>query len=120
MSKKPGSLRDARVRVRQSLASISDAEDTAITKAARTDPDAGLMTDAQFARARRLSRVEVGRIAQIARRGRGRPLAERKKVPVTFRLDPDVLAALKAQGPGWQTRVNELLALWVKRQRRAA
>jgi len=78
------------------------------------------MSDAQFARARRLSHPEVGRIAQLARRGRGRPLAERKKVPVTIRLDPDVLAALKAQGPGWQTRVNELLARWVKRQRRAA
>ncbi|MFT4267923.1 MAG: BrnA antitoxin family protein, partial [Xenophilus sp.] len=27
----------------------------------------------------------------------------------TIRLDPDVLAGLKAKGAGWQTRVNEAL-----------
>ena len=29
------------------------------------------------------------------------------KVPTTIRIDADVLAALKANGKGWQTRVNE-------------
>ena len=28
---------------------------------------------------------------------------------VSLRVDPDVLAALRASGPGWQTRVNALL-----------
>jgi uncharacterized protein (DUF4415 family) len=40
----------------------------------------------------------------------GRPKAERTKVPVTMRLDPDVLAYFKASGPGWQTRMGEVLA----------
>jgi uncharacterized protein (DUF4415 family) len=40
----------------------------------------------------------------------GRPKAERTKVPVTMRLDPDVLAFYKATGPGWQTRMGEVLA----------
>lgn len=40
----------------------------------------------------------------------GRPKADRTKVPVTMRLDPDVLAAYKATGPGWQTRMGEVLA----------
>jgi uncharacterized protein (DUF4415 family) len=40
---------------------------------------------------------------------RGRPKAEAPKVPVTLRVDPDVLAAYKASGPGWQTRMNEVL-----------
>jgi uncharacterized protein (DUF4415 family) len=31
------------------------------------------------------------------------------KAPVTLRLDADVLAWLKSQGPGYQTRVNALL-----------
>src|SRR5260370_22572418 len=31
------------------------------------------------------------------------------KTPVTIRLDADVLAWLKAQGKGYQTRINELL-----------
>jgi uncharacterized protein (DUF4415 family) len=34
-----------------------------------------------------------------------RPLKE----PVTIRLDADILAWLKAQGPGYQTRINSLL-----------
>lgn len=40
----------------------------------------------------------------------GRPKADRTKVPVTMRLDPDVLAFYKATGPGWQTRMGEILA----------
>ena len=40
---------------------------------------------------------------------RGRPKAEVTKQPVKLRLDPDVLAALRASGDGWQTRVNEVL-----------
>ena len=31
------------------------------------------------------------------------------KAPVTIRLDADVLAWLKSQGKGYQTRINELL-----------
>jgi uncharacterized protein (DUF4415 family) len=31
------------------------------------------------------------------------------KEPVKLRLDPDVLAALRATGDGWQTRINEML-----------
>jgi uncharacterized protein (DUF4415 family) len=32
-----------------------------------------------------------------------------------MRVDADMLAALKASGPGWQTRVNALLRRAVKR-----
>lgn len=31
------------------------------------------------------------------------------KEPVTIRLDSDVLAAFRATGPGWQTRINDVL-----------
>ena len=43
---------------------------------------------------------------------RGRPVGSTKpgsKVAVKLRLDPDVVAALRASGQGWQTRVNDLL-----------
>lgn len=43
---------------------------------------------------------------------RGRPVGTTKpeaKVAVKLRLDPDVVAALRASGRGWQTRVNDLL-----------
>ena len=31
------------------------------------------------------------------------------KEPVKLRLDADVLAALRASGDGWQTRINDML-----------
>ena len=45
----------------------------------------------------------------ITARKRGRPLKESTKVLTTIRFDQDVLAALRATGAGWQTRVNDLL-----------
>lgn len=51
--------------------------------------------------------------ASIAARAKGgRPkgsVKENPKVATNIRFDQDVLAALKATGPGWQTRANELL-----------
>ena len=49
---------------------------------------------------------------QIAARKRGRPVGTVKanaKVSTTIRFDADVLEALKATGPGWQSRANDLL-----------
>lgn len=48
----------------------------------------------------------------LAARKRGRPVGSVKaapKVPLNLRVDPDVLAVLRATGPGWQTRVNTIL-----------
>ena len=63
---------------------------------------------------RQAKRGEVGRIhtpEQILAR-RGRPpgsVSTTTKQAVKLRLDPDVLAALRDSGPGWQTRVNSIL-----------
>jgi uncharacterized protein (DUF4415 family) len=63
---------------------------------------------------RQAKRGEVGRIhtpEQILAR-RGRPpgsVSATTKQAVKLRLDPDVLAALRDSGPGWQTRVNSIL-----------
>ena len=40
---------------------------------------------------------------------RGRPKAAMTKEPIKLRLGAAVLAALRASGDGWQTRVNEML-----------
>ena len=40
---------------------------------------------------------------------RGRPLAAATKISTTIRLDPAVIAHFKAEGPGWQSRINEAL-----------
>ncbi|TAK47062.1 MAG: hypothetical protein EPO23_13010 [Xanthobacteraceae bacterium] len=39
----------------------------------------------------------------------GRPRSESPKVPVKLRLDGAVVEALRATGPGWQTRINDML-----------
>ena len=53
-------------------------------------------------------------IAAIKRvRGPGRSPA---KEQVAIRLDPDVLGAFRAGGPGWQTRVNAALKEWLASQ----
>jgi uncharacterized protein (DUF4415 family) len=47
--------------------------------------------------------------AKEPRRGRGRPKSAVAKQQISVRLDPDVLEALRAAGPGWQSQINELL-----------
>jgi uncharacterized protein (DUF4415 family) len=39
----------------------------------------------------------------------GRPLSARPKLAVSIRLDQDVVEKFKASGPGWQSRINEVL-----------
>jgi uncharacterized protein (DUF4415 family) len=63
--------------------------------------DAPEWTDAQIAAA---DLHEGGKLIR-----RGRPPSENRKLPVKIRLDRDVVAALRASGPGWQTRLNALL-----------
>ncbi len=46
----------------------------------------------------------------MARRSGGRPVQAEHKAPVTLRLEPQVLAAWRASGKGWQTRAAQALA----------
>ena len=39
----------------------------------------------------------------------GRPPLPEKRPTLNMRIDAQVLAAFKATGPGWQTRINALL-----------
>lgn len=40
----------------------------------------------------------------------GRPKAAKVKQSVTIRMDEDIVAYFKAGGPGWQTRMHDVLA----------
>ncbi|WP_426314538.1 BrnA antitoxin family protein [Methylobacterium fujisawaense] len=40
----------------------------------------------------------------------GRPKSAVKRVPISLRVEPEVLEAFRATGPGWQSRMNEALA----------
>ncbi|MFT3816462.1 MAG: BrnA antitoxin family protein [Rubrivivax sp.] len=46
---------------------------------------------------------------EAARKKRGRPAGSGTREQVAIRLDREVLAAFRATGPGWQTRINALL-----------
>ena len=45
---------------------------------------------------------------------RGRPPVARPKVSTTTRLSPEVIENLKADGRGWQTRIDEALRGWIR------
>jgi hypothetical protein len=53
-------------------------------------------------------------IAEL-RRTRG-PNKRPAKEQVAIRLDPDVVGAFRAGGPGWQTRINAALKEWLASQ----
>ncbi len=54
---------------------------------------------------------------QLARMVRFRDV--KRKVPVSVRLDPDVLEWLRAKGEGHLTRINDILANLMEAERRA-
>lgn len=69
--------------------------------------DSPEMTPEQIASARPFAEV-FPELAASIRRGRG-PGRAPAKVPVSIRLSPEVVAYFKAQGPGWQSRIDEAL-----------
>jgi uncharacterized protein (DUF4415 family) len=76
-------------------------ESNVVTESSWVDPDdAPEWTDEMFDRAE----IRIG--DKVIRRGRPPGSA---KTQVSLRLDQDVIAAFRAQGPGWQSRMNEAL-----------
>ncbi len=79
----------------------------------KTDDDSPEVTAEQFGRARPITDVwpaelVEGFVAQQRRR-RGPQKAPTKQL-ISVRLDPDTLAAYKATGRGWQSRMGDDLA----------
>jgi len=110
----------------------TDEEDAAILAGIAADPDARELDEAWFARARPAREVlppalyaaltdktnpvrcvpvtDAEHAARMeALRKRGRPPSDNPKIPIHIRLSADVLAAFKATGKGWQTRMDALL-----------
>jgi uncharacterized protein (DUF4415 family) len=70
-------------------------------------------TAADFKRAKPAREVlpkQVGKeAAERLLRPRGRPKSPDAKVSISLRIPPQTLARWKASGPGWQTRMAEML-----------
>jgi uncharacterized protein (DUF4415 family) len=65
-------------------------------------------TRERFARAKRAK--DIPEIAKLLEKMKSRgPQKAPLKKSTTIRLSPDVLEALRSTGPGWQTRVDEVL-----------
>jgi uncharacterized protein (DUF4415 family) len=72
-------------------------------------------TDEMFAAARPTADV-LAELGIPIPRPRGRPVADNPKMPVSIRLDPEVVTFFKASGSGWQTRLNDVLVNHIKEQ----
>ena len=95
-----------KVSKRPSVAMPTTAEDKAITAAAKTDPDAQPLTPKQLK-------------AMVPMRAlRGRPKSENKKLLVSVRYSPEVVAYFKSTGEGWQSRMDGVLREYVERRSR--
>jgi uncharacterized protein (DUF4415 family) len=73
------------------------------------EDDVPSLTAEDFARAKPARSVFSEAALSEFRPRRGRPSVESRKVQVSIRIEPKVLAAFKATGTGWQTRINEVL-----------
>jgi uncharacterized protein (DUF4415 family) len=82
-------------------------EDKAITAAARSDPDAQPLTPKQLK-------------AMVPLRSlRGRPKSANKKLLVSVRYSPEVVAYFKSTGEGWQSLMDSVLRKYVARHSRS-
>jgi len=84
---------------------------------ARTDTDNPAWREADFAHARSAQEVlpslfSPGR-TQALLSPRGRPKADATKVRVGIRLSPAVVEHFKANGSGWQTRIDAALQQFI-------
>lgn len=78
------------------------------------DDDNPELTEEWFARARPASEVlpelfGAEAVAHLLKPKRGRPPNAERKRATNIRLSPEVLAYFRGTGPGWQTRVDEVL-----------
>jgi uncharacterized protein (DUF4415 family) len=81
-------------------------EDTAITAAALSDPDAQPLTPSQLEEMIPLKTL------------RGRPKLARKKQLVSVRYSQEVIEYFKSTGDGWQSRMDTVLRQYVARHSR--
>ena len=95
----------SKVSKRPSVVMPTTEEDRVITAAAKSDPDAQPLTPKQLK-----AMVPL----------RGRPKSESKKLLLSVRYSPEVIAYFKSTGDGWQSRMDGVLREYVERHSRKA
>jgi uncharacterized protein (DUF4415 family) len=77
------------------------------------DPENPEWTREEFARAVTFDKLPSRLRQKISSRKRG-PQKVPTKVPVSIRLSPEVVAAFRTSGAGWQARVDDILREHIK------
>jgi uncharacterized protein (DUF4415 family) len=85
---------------------LTEEEEARVQRGIAADPDNPEWTAEDFKRARPFAEVFPDLAA--SRRARG-PQKEPTKVAVSLRLTREVVERFQAGGPGWQTRMDEVL-----------
>jgi len=98
----------SRISKRPAVRMPTVAEDKAITAAAKSDPDALPLTPTQLKTMVPLKAL------------RGRPKSESKKLLVSVRYSPEVVAYFKSTGEGRQSLMDSVLRKYVARHSRIA
>ena len=98
----------SKISKRSAIVMPTVAEGKAITAAAKADPDARPLTPKQLQAMVPMKAV------------RGRPKSENKKLLVSVRYSPEVVAYFKSTGEGWQSRMDGVLQQYVARHSRRA
>jgi uncharacterized protein (DUF4415 family) len=71
--------------------------------------DSPHLTKAELAQAKPFAEAFPELAEKMRKSLGGRPPLARPKRAVSIRLDQDVIDKFKASGPGWQSRINDLL-----------
>ena len=87
--------------------SLTDEEEAEIQRQIAEDPDAPEWMEEDWTRARPAVEVHP-EIVEWSGRTQGKQKAHKKEL-ISIRLDSDITDHFRADGPGWQTRLNDTL-----------
>ena len=96
----------SRVSKRPTVVMPTAEEDKLILAAAKADPDAQPLTAKQL--------KEMVPLRKVI----GRPKSERRKVLLSVRYSPEMIAFFKSTGEGWQSRMDGVLREYVEKNSR--
>ena len=82
----------------------NDVEDKAINKGINQDNDTYELDTKAF---KKLKKV-------------GRPKLLVHKIPVSIRLDVEIVDGFKSLGKGWQSKINDVLAQYIEKNKKAS
>ena len=77
-----------------------------------TDEDIAYWKSMDFSDAKRANTIPI--IKALQNNPKARAMYAPRKKTITLRIDEDILAVLKKDGRGYQTRLNGMLREWLK------